>query len=212
MAVLELPENSAGGRPPSAGFGSARDHSRRASNPELELGDYAVVVLANVSGNHLTPAVVEALERHVASGGGLILSAGDRVTGESARFAWNEKLYRPDGSGLLPAELTRHVSITSRREGYFRVRDFDATHPVLAFFSDDLWKPLLTELPFYEFLACQPLADAKVLVRLDDEAESPLLVERAYDQGRVFLWTSTLDAAWTLLPELRARTSRSLVH
>ncbi len=212
MAVLEPPEeNALAGPGLSAGFDPREISPDELSNPELQLGDYEVVVLANVAASHLTPAVVEALERHVAGGAGLILAVGDRVTGEDTRFAWNEKLYRSDGSGLLPAELTRHVSITSRREGNFRVREFDATHPALAFFGDDLWKPLLTEMPFYDFLACQPLPDAKVLARLDDEGGSPLLVERVYDEGRVFLWTSTLDGAWTLLPEV-PRAFIPLVH
>ncbi len=201
MAVLEPPEEGAIGAGLAAGFDPRAISPDELSSPETDLTAWEVIVLANVSASHLGPKVVEQLERAVARGTGLVLSVGDRVAGEDARFPWNDKLYRPDGSGLLPAELLRHVTVTGRRGGYFRVAEFDAAHPVLSFFADDLWRPLLTEAPVYEFVACQPLADAKVLARLDDEEKSPLLVERPYDQGRVYLWTSTLDRAWTFLPD-----------
>jgi hypothetical protein len=66
-------------------------------------------------------------------------------------------------------------------------------------------------VPIYEFLAVSPLEDTRVLARLDDEAQSPLLLERAYDRGLVLLWTTTIGRSWTYLPEL-PRSFIPLVH
>jgi hypothetical protein len=52
---------------------------------------------------------------------------------------------------------------------------------------------------------------ARVLARLGDEESSPLLIERDYDRGKVFLWLTTIDRAWTRLPE-SPRTLVPLVH
>src|SRR5204862_1440003 len=69
----------------------------------------------------------------------------------------------------------------------------------------------LTEIPIYEFVASEPLASARVLVQLDDEARSPLLIERAYERGRVFLWTTSIDGDWNRFPE-SPKTLIPLVH
>jgi hypothetical protein len=110
----------------------------------------------------------------------------------------------------LPAELGARVAI-GRREGYYRVREFAVDHPAFAFFADERWQPLLTEVPIYEFATTRPIEGARVLAKLDDDASSALLIERAYDRGKVFLWTTSIDAEWTRLPE-SARTLVPLVH
>jgi hypothetical protein len=150
---------------------------------------------------------VDELEARVAAGASLVLSLGDRVVPET----WNARLWRADGSGLLPAELGARVAVPDRRRSYFRVAEFDAEHPALAFFAEDRWKPLLTEIPIYEAIASRPHDGARVLARLDDGLATPLLVERAYDRGSVVLWTTTIDPAWTRLPE-SPRTLVPLVH
>lgn len=198
----------------------------------LDLGEFDVIVLANVP--VLSQALVERLEQRVAAGASLILTVGDQVVAE----AYNQRLFSADGSGLLPAELGSPVAVRDRRTSYFRVAEFDTQHPIFAFFRDERWRPLLTEVPIYEFLSARPLtlggaapeaqegiretgedADsptetggiARVLARLDDEAGSPLLIERSYDRGKVFLWLTTIDHDWTRLPE-SPRTLVPLVH
>jgi hypothetical protein len=150
--------------------------------------------------------VLERLERWTAAGGALILTLGKTV--EPANY--NAHLYRADGSGLLPAELGQRLSIP-RRDGYFRVRDFQRDHPALAFFADARWQPLLTEVPIYEVFTARPLDSARVLARIDDDAASPLLLEKSYDRGKVFVWTTSIDPEWTRLPE-SPRTLVPLVH
>ena len=50
-----------------------------------------------------------------------------------------------------------------------------------------------------ELLGRQALEVA--LARLDDQEKSPLLLERTYERGRVFLWTTSIDGDWNVLPQ-----------
>ena len=175
------------------------------SGSDLSLFDYDVIWLANVQS--LTTEAIERLETRIAAGASLIISLGDNVSPPT----YNSRLFRADGSGLLPAEIDRLVSIASLRGNYFRVKEFEEEHPILSFFAAKDWRSLLTEMPVYQFLAVSELEDAKVLARFDDEGGHPLLIEREYDRGRVFLWTTTIDPAWTMLPEV-PRALIPLVH
>lgn len=166
---------------------------------EADPEPFDVVVLANVA--TLSVQVVEKLERWVARGGCLLVTLGDRCSDPSAIDSMNERLWRADESGLLPARLTRHVAVASRYGAYFRAATFEESHPALSFFADERWRPYLTELPIYEFVASEPLAGARVLARLDDEEKSALLLERAYERGRVFLWTTSIDGDWNVFPQ-----------
>lgn len=205
-AVLEPP----GGDAPGIGLGPAPFEARETTPEELAAGEVAlaefdVVWLANV--DNLSASLVERLEREVAAGAALVVSMGERVHLEN----WNARAWRADGSGLLPAELVSVERVPSPREGYLRVKSFTEEHPALAFFSDERWKPLLTEVPIHAFVAARPLDGAEVLATLDDEGSHPLLVSRRYDRGRVVLWTTTIDPRWTRLPE-SPRTLVPLVH
>lgn len=201
MAVLEPPIDDE----PTLGDG-APFLPRRVSPGELETGEvdldeHDVIWLANVP--VLTSRVEQSLRQRVARGGALVVSLGDRVQAET----WNRVMFAPDGSRLLPAELVAPRLVASRRGQYWRAGEADFEHPALAFFAEERWRPLFTEVPFFGFWSVRPLESARVLARLDDTDRSPLLIERGFDRGRVYLWTSTIDPAWTRLPE----SPRSLV-
>jgi len=172
---------------------------------DLDLDTFDAIVIAGV--DSLSSAAVARLEARVRAGAGLLIAPGEA----SILEAWNERLFRPDGTGLLPAQMMRRIAVASRRTGYFRVARFDESHPALSFFAEPRWRPLFTEVPFYEFASTRPLADAKVLAQLDDELQSPLLIERAFGAGRVLLFTSSLDPAWNRLA-LSARTLVPFAH
>lgn len=140
---------------------------------------------------------IDALERAVAGGTGLIISVGPTVNASS----WNARAFSSDGTRLLPAELGAHQAVRSRRENYYRIKSFQADHPALSFFADERWKPLLTEAPVYEFLQVRPLASARTLANFDDEHASAALVERAYSRGKVCLLATSISPQWTRLPE-----------
>lgn len=173
-------------------------------DPSLDLAVRDVIVLANVE--TLSSKAVERLSDRIAAGAGLIVALGDRVS--PADYA--RRLFDRGGAGLLPAEPLEVVSVASRRDGYFRVADFDGEHPALRFFADERWQPLLTEVPIYSFVAVEPLPDARVIAALDSGA-SPLLVERTFGAGRVLLWTTSLDRDWNRIPE-SASTLIPLAH
>jgi hypothetical protein len=203
--VLQPPQSDDLTPPAQSPFVVTTVEPRQLSATEFDFSEYDVLWLANVAS--LAQGTVLKIEQRVAAGAALIVSLGNRVQ----RQTYNSRLFRPDGSGLLPAELLENVAVASRDQNYFRAHEFDETHPVLSFFADERWKPLLTEMPFFEFAGTRPLADARVLARFDDSDESALLIERSYDRGRVFLFTSTIDDAWTFLPRF-PRTLVPLVH
>ncbi|MSR62282.1 MAG: hypothetical protein EXS08_07545 [Planctomycetes bacterium] len=184
---------------PAAAFGA----------PEANARPYDVIVLANVAS--LSGPTVEWLESWVARGGCLLVTLGDHAADPTALESLNSRLWRADESGLLPARLLHHVAVESRYSSYFRAANFSEDHPALIFFADERWRPYLTELPIYEFVACAPLSSARALIRLDDADQSPLLVERNYERGRVFLWTSSIDGDWNVFPR-SPKTLIPLVH
>ncbi len=171
----------------------------------LDLANFDVLFLANVGA--LSAEVTSQIETQVAHGAALVLSMG-KVT-EAARQVLNARLVQGDGSGLLPAALGARVSVADRRANWWRARSFDHAHPVLEFFADERWKALLTEVPVYDFLSMrvddQPApgqgSGARALIRLDDEAHSPLLVERTFDRGKVLVWLTSIDAEWARVVE-----------
>lgn len=161
------------------------------TDPETDLRSYDVIVLGGLA---LVPELaVTRLEEQVAAGAALIIALGPRVADLSIT---NGQLFRADGSGLLPAELLRRVTV-ARRDSYYRVASFEQDHPALSFFADEAWRPFLSEVPLYSFVRCRPIDGARVLAQLDDEGSSPLLIERPFDQGRVFLYTSSFNPDWS---------------
>ena len=178
------------------------------SDGSIDLAEVDVVFLANVGA--LSAEVTAKLEAQVARGAALVLSMGK--VSEAARAALNARLVRDDGSGLLPAALGARISVADRRANWWRARTFDRAHPILEFFADERWKALLTEVPIYDFVsmrldegqAAAPGSSgtgARVLIRLDDEAQSPLLVERTFDRGKVLVWLTSIDTEWARVAE-----------
>lgn len=193
-AVLDPPDDGSFAEG-SAPFEVRTIGPERLLDPDLDLNAVDVIVLANVALD--SERQVERIADRVASGGTLWINLGDRIDPTST----NELLFAADGSGLLPGELSRSIAVSDRREQFFTPSDFDRQHPALSFFDDQFWEALILELPIYEFMPCTPLEGSRVLVRLDTEDRDALLIERAYDRGRVLLWTSTIDREWTKLPD-----------
>ena len=191
----------AGGLPP---FTARTVAPHELSGGEVDLSEFDVVLLANVDA--LSAPLAEKLEQWTAAGGALVFTLGRQVE----PTAFNLRLHKPDGTGLAPLELLSRTQI-ARRDGYFRVRSFEATHPALAFFADERWKPLLTESPTYEFFQSRPDPNARALAQFDDDAASALLVEKRYDRGKVFVWTTSIDAEWSRIAE-SPNTFVPLVH
>ena len=167
------------------------------------LGPYAVVVLANVAS--LTADQARTLERYVETGGGLLVSLGDQI---DPRF-YRESLYR-DGEGLLPAAPGEIQGDPDDDVG-MELDIEDLSHPALRFFEPEGREPALQNNFFnryYSVTAVAPGGRALLgLVRRTKEEGGerlekmgPVLLEKAFGRGRVMLWASTLDGAWSSFP------------
>ena len=150
-----------------------------------------LMVVANVAS--LTPAQIEQLERLVRDGMGLIIFAGDHLDADH----YNEHLYR-NGGGLLPAAIDGII-------------DEPVTGVVIEGVSNSPIEPLkkltpaaLTRIQARRYLAVKPPAAAdeaaRVLARWNDSDARPAIVEKRFGRGRVLLFTTTADRAWSDWP------------
>ena len=172
-------------------------------------------MLANVA--EVPADGMEALEHYVDQGGSLFVTLGDRVDVE-AYNGWVGR-HRLHG-GLMPAYLSNLVStpggelaispagelgssleaelVTSGEEpedaGF--VASADERHPALAGFgAGELGS--FSSVRFRSRYDCRP-TDAQVLMRAS--SGQGVLLERRFGQGRVILFTSTIDRDWTNFP------------
>jgi hypothetical protein len=121
-----------------------------------------------------------ALKRFVERGGGLLVVTGDHTTWPTAEV------------DLLPGKLGASVDRMSGRSGTLGYIDY--SHPVFEVFkaprSGDF-----SAAHFFEYRAIQPGPADRVLARYDDGTVAA--AERKLGEGRVIVWTSTLDDTWT---------------
>ncbi|MBK6941818.1 MAG: BatA domain-containing protein [Planctomycetes bacterium] len=174
---------------------------RRFNLRQENLGDYDLIVLANVG--RIDPDVAKDLETVVRAGRGLMLFLGDLVDLAS----WNEVLYRPDGTGLLPARLVEPVGdVAAAWDQALQLRVDDFSHPVLKLFEDESLRQNLRGRVRRFFKTEYGARDSasSTLIGLDDDPArpSPLVLEKGLGRGRVVLWTTTADDDWTDLPNL----------
>ena len=161
--------------------GNRFDVQTAASIPATEaLAQRSVVVLTDR--RYPGGAEGQRLREWVENGGGLILVAGERG-GWPAEFA-----------DLFPGELGRIVDREDGRGERLGRISFD--HPVFEVFRGPRTGDL-TGVRFYRARAhtVEESDSVRVIARFDDG--SPALSERRVGEGRVLVWTSTLDALWT---------------
>jgi len=157
--------------------------------PSLSIKNYDLIVLANVPD---VPEVTAAsLRQFVREGGGLIVFAGDNVRSS----ALNHRLTRDDRL-LLPAKLGERKRHEITGDEGARVNVSRPDHPttrVLKTFPGDA----IDNVRVFQHLQVEPFPSSNVLLRL--AGGDPLLVERAFGQGSVLLFTSTADRSWNNL-------------
>ncbi len=140
---------------------------------------------------------VEALERYVRAGGGLVIFVGEEIGGVES---YNQRLWR-DGRGLLPLPLVQTAEPVGNRAGVGLVRDND--HLITSMFAGDV---LSEYVHFRKFIECDetrvtedPHPDQAVpvvLARYADANETPAIIEKQLGRGRIVLFTSTCDLEW----------------
>jgi len=135
------------------------------------LADYEFVVVADAGS--LGNDEVAALSDYVASGGGLLMGLGVR----SATLA----------EVPLTGERLTNLSLAGDDE-YTSIGALDASHPALRGLD------ALRAAKFFRYTAVTPDPSDEVLMSL--ETGAPLLLERSLGDGRVLLFTSSLDREW----------------
>ena len=151
---------------------------------ELTMAD--VVILANVQGLTLTEA--QRLESYVSAGGGLIVTAGDRV---------DSTAYKQRLADLMPCTFVQTVGDAIAREQFRVIAAVNYEHPIFAPFKEpnhgDFGKARV-----YRYFQGMVTGDTTVIAAYDDG--NPALLEKAHGTGRVLCWTSTIDREWNDLP------------
>jgi hypothetical protein len=144
-----------------------------------DLRRVATVILNDVA---VTSALGRRLARFVEQGGGLFVALGPRAS-------W------PQDVDILPAAVQAPVDRT--RGDAARIGALEYGHTVFEPFraprSGDF-----ASARIYGYRAVTPSAMSQILARFD--AGAPALLERRTGTGRVLLWTSSLDLAWSDLP------------
>lgn len=148
-----------------------------------------VVFLCNVAD---PAALAPELRAFVERGGGLFISVGNRVDPET----WNEAM-----GDLLPAAFTE---VKTRGRGTFEQAPMGLSLPPL---DDEEFRVFRTggsgvfaRVGFGRVIGTAPrlAPDSEVLLRYTDAL--PALLERRVGEGRVVLFTSSLDDDWTDFP------------
>ena len=157
---------------------------------EVQLDEHDVVVLANVRA--LPAEQVARLDAWVRAGGGLLVAVGNQVDVEE---------YRATMRALLPQELADPVdpsfgaSADEKAARALHLTKWDADHPIFAPFSKDA--PGLRDASFHKVFLLGPTTDTgdrTVLARYTNGAAA--LVEATRGDGRLLLFTSTVDRDW----------------
>ena len=156
-----------------------------------KLGDYQVVVLANVP--DVRQAQVEDLYHFVRDGGGLLITLGDKTNPAlvTARM-------RHGNLSLLPGEVQDPAAATPDAADGRSMAIADAGHP-LARALGVLPSALLAEARFQRYFKLALAPDARPILKIAGP-DAPLLAEKPLGRGKVLLFTSTADRAWTNLP------------
>ncbi|MEQ8764913.1 MAG: BatA domain-containing protein [Planctomycetota bacterium] len=161
------------------------------------LSEYDVIVLANVPSIG-EPKVIESLEDFVRSGGSLWITLGDQVM--ASRY--NSTLWMGGlGKGLMPVELTE-MAPERGNANYYKFADVDYEHPTLQLFEHDRFRDMFSDarvLKFFRAKLTEADEKVRVIARFDDEEQSPAIIERPLDYGRVFLLTTSIDDDWNQL-------------
>ena len=153
-----------------------------------DLDKYDFLVLCNIQA--LTQDKVAKIEDYVRRGGSLLLTMGDRVD----RAAWNELMYR-DGLGLLPGKLTEigGTSPEIQPRVAYHIKQYSGRHPA---FQKFLNGPGPFSLVFYQYFKTEKVEPEGMLAVLDDPTNSPLFLEKKLGEGKVVLYTSTINGEW----------------
>lgn len=147
-----------------------------------EFKDYDVLVLLNTAG--LTRKQYQGLVTYVRSGGSLLLAVGDNV---------KPREYNRGLADITPARL--HDRYRSFGDDFLVIADVNRRHPLFKTMGGSIsnWSAQIRS-----YWPSEPLQDSEILMRFDNGA--PALIENRPGEGRVLLFTTSLDTEWSDLP------------
>jgi hypothetical protein len=151
----------------------------RSELADADFGEYEFVVVADADA--INPSTANRLRDYVETGGGLLLALGQRslslaqvpVTGHSF--------------------TTQAAQFSGRAAEAVTIGTIETSHPALAGLNS------LRAARFFGYAAIAEMPGDEVLIRLENG--DPLLIERSVGNGRLLLYTSSLDRGWNDLPK-----------
>lgn len=157
--------------------------------PRLDPRQYPVVFILNVG----DPSVLaERLIRYVKAGGGLFIGLGNQV---------NIERYNRTLAELLPASMgevkASSMDLTGEKPPALVYPEI--SHPIFQVFRE-AGASVFSTVSFYKMVPTSPTlkSDAEVLLKYTNGL--PALLSRQVGDGRVLLFTSSLDRDWNDLP------------
>ncbi|MBN2448383.1 MAG: BatA domain-containing protein [Phycisphaerae bacterium] len=154
-----------------------------------DLRAYDVVLLCNVG--PIASGARDALLRFVQTGGGLALTLGDNTL-DAAAF---NRVIHADGAELAPLPLSDAVDASAHPVGLVRTGE----HALATALGDEAGR-MSEYVRFRRYMRTGAASDAVpapvVLARFDDDESTPALIERRVGDGRVLLFTSSINLAW----------------
>ncbi len=149
-------------------------------NP-ADLPNYKVIILNDVES--VTNAFAENLKSFVEKGGGLIIATARHTDTSSFNEAFKN---------IAPSVLGEAVQLTGN---YSTLSNIKTDHPVFEVFRNS---GRLAAARVFGYRRSEPKEKTSVLARFEDG--SPALAENSLGQGKVLLFTSSLDSSWNDLP------------
>lgn len=168
-----------------------------ASELETEsLSDYEVIFLCNV--DEASTDRVKSIEQWVRDGGALVIMPGNRVRAKT----FNETFYQ-DGAGLSPVSLVSMMGDPTMAK-WVNFEIDPQIHPALRVIIESDASSLSNVDVFSWWTSTlKPELIGKTLevpLRLNDQDNSPAMVDRTYGLGNVIMFTIPGDGDWTMWP------------
>jgi hypothetical protein len=159
--------------------------------PSRHPDNYDVVILANLP--DIRQAQVEELFSFVQEGGGLAVFLGDKVN----PVLLNPRLRQGDVS-LLPGDVEQAMAAPGDAPEGAPIASADPSSAI-ARALEVLPGPLMAEARVQRFFKVALGPEGRAILKVAG-ADTPLLAEKSIGRGKVLLFASTADRAWTNLP------------
>ena len=156
-----------------------------------ELKSYLVIIWANVDFKGVRQSDLTPLKDFLTSGGNLVIFAGDNADVAT----YNRLLY--DEDKILPGELLFFWGSEENKERTFHLTRIDYRKALFEIFRNPEYGNL-SQVQFYKCVAVREDPQAQVLASFS--GGYPALLEKEYQKGKVFLFTSTCDTDWSDFP------------